>query len=56
MVAIGFKEVLIKSQILTAFSVPTPTHYIFGLKAIWLMVDPASNSLELWVRSKISQI
>jgi len=56
MVVIGLVEVLIKSQIFTWLSVPTATHYILGLKAIWLIVEPASNSLELWVRSKISQM
>jgi hypothetical protein len=54
--AIGLFEVLIKSQTLIPFSVPTATHYNFGLKAIVLMVDPASKFLDGWVKSRISQM
>jgi len=45
--AMGLVEVLIRFQTLTEFSVPAATHYNLGLKAITLMVEPASNSLEL---------
>jgi len=45
-VANGLLEVLIKSQTLIPFSVPTATHYNFGLNEIVLMVLPASNDLD----------
>lgn len=54
--AMGLLLTLIKSQTLTLFSVPTATHCIFGLKAIELMVEPASKDLDGWERSKMSQM
>lgn len=45
-VANGLFEVLIKSQTLMLLSVPTATHYNFGLKAMALIDEPASKFLE----------
>lgn len=53
---IGLLVVLIKSQTLRAFSVPTATHYNLGLKAMVLMVAPASKDLDGWLKSKMSQM
>jgi len=39
---------------LIPFSVATDTHYNFGLKQIWLIVEPASNVLIDYLRSVTS--
>lgn len=45
MFAIGVSASLKRSQILTPFSVPTAIHYIFGLKAMALIIPPVSYEL-----------
>jgi len=44
-----------RSHTLTQFSVPTATHCNFGLKAMVLMVEPASKALWESFKSMISQ-
>lgn len=53
---IGFSSGDIKFHIFTEFSVPAIIHYNFGLNDKQFIVDPASNDLDGWFKSLISQI